>query len=86
MVQQALPVKREFIVDGLAIASLNVHREYFGKGCAITLSSNKRPAQTSCVAFGLERWLAVLDRRHNGDWDRINAVLEDTCQEMTRVA
>jgi seryl-tRNA synthetase len=70
-IQQALPVKREFVVDGLAIASVNLHRDFFGTRAGITLAASGRPAQTSCVAFGLERWLAVLDRAYASDWDAV---------------
>jgi hypothetical protein len=54
------PVKEEFVFgDSLAIASVNFHRNFFGERCAITLPDGG-PAFTSCVAFGLERWLAAL--------------------------
>ncbi|MEU4268750.1 hypothetical protein [Streptomyces sp. NPDC026092] len=61
------PVKHEFLYEDLAIASVNTHRNFFGDRCAITLESTGGPAFTSCVAFGLERWLSALTRRH-GDW------------------
>lgn len=70
-IQQSLPVKREFVVDGLAIASVNLHRDFFGKRAGITLAAGGRPAQTSCVAFGLERWLAVLDQAFGSDWEAV---------------
>lgn len=67
LLQRLAPVKHEFVVDDLAIASLNVHRNFFGERCDITLSDTGTPIFTSCVAFGLERWLSVLGQRH-GDW------------------
>lgn len=60
LMQQLFPVKEEFVFgDSLAIASVNFHRNFFGERCAITLPDGG-PAFTSCVAFGLERWLAAL--------------------------
>ena len=54
------PVKHEFQVGDLAIASVNTHRNFFGERCHIRLAGAEGYAYTSCVAFGLERWLAVL--------------------------
>ena len=66
LLQKLAPVKHEFVVDDLAIASLNVHRNFFGERCGIT--TGDLPAYTSCAAFGLERWLSVLHQRYGG-WD-----------------
>lgn len=59
-------VKHEFVVDGLAISSVNMHRNFFGERCNITLGDDPadRFAYTSCVAFGLERWISVLLDRY----------------------
>jgi hypothetical protein len=62
------PVKYEFLYEGLAIASVNTHRNFFGERCDITLAESGTPVFTSCVAFGLERWLSALTLRH-GDWE-----------------
>ncbi|MFJ3900124.1 hypothetical protein [Streptomyces sp. NPDC090025] len=67
LLQRLTPVKHEFLYEDLAIASVNTHRNFFGDRCAITLESTGGPAFTSCVAFGLERWLSALTRRH-GSW------------------
>lgn len=83
LLQRLSPVKHEFQVGDLAIASLNIHRNFFGERCDITLAGE--PVFTSCVAFGLERWLAVLRDRF-GTWqdatravaDAANAVAEAT--------
>jgi acyl carrier protein len=57
------PVKQEFIhrgtEPGLAIASVNFHRNFFAERCGIRTDDGQF-AFTSCVAFGLERWLAAL--------------------------
>ncbi|MGW7579340.1 aminoacyl--tRNA ligase-related protein [Streptomyces sp. NPDC054765] len=67
LMQQLFPVKEEFVYgDGLAIASVNFHRNFFGERCEITQDDGS-PVFTSCVAFGLERWLAALTDRFGID-------------------
>ncbi|WP_020667566.1 hypothetical protein [Amycolatopsis nigrescens] len=61
--QELQAVKHEFQSDGLAIASVNMHRNFFGERCNIR-TGDGAVAFTSCVAFGLERWLSVLVDRH----------------------
>jgi seryl-tRNA synthetase len=68
LLQKLAPVKHELLVEDLAVASLNTHRNFFGQRCAITLAGTGRPLFTGCVAFGLERWLAVLLARF-GSWE-----------------
>lgn len=75
VLQRLTPVKYEFLYEDLAIASVNTHRNFFGDRCAITLESTGGPAFTSCVAFGLERWLSALTRRHGGWAAATRAVL-----------
>ncbi|GAA3761427.1 hypothetical protein HDA32_005709 [Spinactinospora alkalitolerans] len=64
LLQRLQEVKREFTVDGLAIASVNTHRNFFGERCGITVENGSSHAFTSCVAFGLERWVSVLVDRY----------------------
>jgi hypothetical protein len=79
LLQKLAPVKHEFVVDGLAIASVNVHRNFFGERCDIRLAGAGTPVFTSCVAFGLERWLSVLRARY-GDWPAVlDAVQAAAC-------
>jgi hypothetical protein len=66
VLQKLTGVKNEFQVGELAISSVNTHHNYFGERCQITLPTGE-PAFTSCVAFGLERWLSVLLDAHDGD-------------------
>lgn len=66
LLQKLSPVKHEFIVSDLAVASLNTHRNFFGERCDIRLVDTAEPVFTSCVAFGLERWLSVL-------WDQFRS-------------
>jgi seryl-tRNA synthetase len=73
--QSLFPVKEEFLYgDGLAIASVNFHRNFFGEKCGISLAEGG-PAFSGCVAFGLERWLHALLDRYDGDMPRIIATL-----------
>lgn len=67
LMQKLSPVKHEFQSDGLAISSVNTHRNFFGERCHITLPDDGGFAFTSCVAFGLERWVSVLAEHHRGD-------------------
>jgi seryl-tRNA synthetase len=64
--QRLFPVKEEFVVGGLAIGSVNYHRNFFGERCAIRVGD--APAHTSCLAFGLERWVHTLTE-HFGSAD-----------------
>lgn len=64
LLQGMQAVKHEFQVDDLAIASVNTHRNFFGERCRITTDSDGGLAFTSCVAFGLERWVSVLANRY----------------------
>ncbi|WP_329199046.1 MULTISPECIES: hypothetical protein [unclassified Streptomyces] len=74
VLQRLTPVKHEFLYEDLAIASVNTHRNFFGDRCDIPLASGGGPAFTSCVAFGLERWLSALTRRH-GSWEAATAAV-----------
>lgn len=66
-VQSGFPVKYEFLYEDVAIASLNSHGSFFGERCQINLANSTQSIYTSCVAFGLERWLFAL-YRHYGNW------------------
>ncbi|MFF8773613.1 hypothetical protein [Kitasatospora sp. NPDC015120] len=59
--QRLFPVKEEFVVNGLAIGSVNYHRNFFGERCSIQAGDDT--AHTSCLAFGLERWVHTLTQR-----------------------
>ncbi|GGW42063.1 hypothetical protein GCM10010503_17960 [Streptomyces lucensis JCM 4490] len=62
--QRLFPVKEEFVVNGLAIGSVNYHRNFFGERCDIR--AGEETAHTSCLAFGLERWVHTLTERFGG--------------------
>ncbi|MFE5481845.1 hypothetical protein [Streptomyces sp. NPDC056527] len=81
VLQRLTPVKHEFLYEDLAIASVNTHRNFFGERCGITLASTGGPAFTSCVAFGLERWLSALTRRHGG-WEAATRAVLDANARM----
>jgi hypothetical protein len=59
--QRLFPVKEEFTASGLAIGSVNYHRNFFGERCSIQAAGTT--AHTSCLAFGLERWVHTLTQR-----------------------
>ncbi|MFD8011487.1 hypothetical protein [Streptomyces sp. NPDC058955] len=59
--QRLFPVKEEFVVNGVAIGSVNYHRNFFGERCEI--EAGDETAHTSCLAFGLERWVHTLTDR-----------------------
>jgi hypothetical protein len=75
------PVKHEFQAGDLAISSVNTHRNFFGERCRIRLAGDGGYAYTSCVAFGLERWLAVLVDRH-GTAPRALAAVLDAAEQV----
>jgi hypothetical protein len=65
VLQRLDPVKWEFRVPAfdqsrsVAIASVNLHKNFFGDRCSMTYLGES--AFSSCVAFGLERWLWAFD-------------------------
>jgi seryl-tRNA synthetase len=61
--QRINPTKTEAVYGGdLAIASVNLHQDHFGRAFAI--ERDGAPAFTGCVAFGLERWLWAVIAEH----------------------
>ncbi|MFI6206007.1 hypothetical protein ACIBAI_06355 [Streptomyces sp. NPDC051041] len=73
--QRLFPVKEEFVVDGLAVGSVNYHRNFFGERCRIALPDGT-PASTSCCAFGLERWVHTLTARFGDARSAAEALLD----------
>ncbi|MBC6447492.1 aminoacyl--tRNA ligase-related protein [Actinokineospora xionganensis] len=70
--QKLFPVKEEFVVNGLAIGSVNYHRNFFGERCSIR--AGEETAHTSCLAFGLERWIHTLTDRFGSAVAALDAV------------
>jgi len=56
------PTKTELVVEGVAIASFNDHRNFFGE--AFGINSPAGPANTACFAFGIERWVHAIVATH----------------------
>lgn len=81
LLQRIQPVKYEFQVDDLAIASINTHRNFFGERCRITTEPDGGVAFTSCVAFGLERWISVLLDQY-GSAERAYAEVQRAAREQ----
>ncbi|NLU66102.1 hypothetical protein [Streptomyces sp. HNM0574] len=79
LMQRLSPVKYEFLAGELSVASVNTHRNFFGERCNITLP-DRTHAHTGCVAFGLERWVAVLLERHAGDAAAALATVRDAAR------
>ncbi|GAU67109.1 hypothetical protein SSP35_04_01900 [Streptomyces sp. NBRC 110611] len=73
--QQVVPVKYEYVYQDLAIASVNTHYTFFGERCSLRLPGGGA-ASTSCVGFGVERWLHALADHFDGDWDRAQYAVE----------
>lgn len=76
LLQTLIPTKEEmkYETKDLAIVSVNSHQNFFGDRFNITGPDGKR-AYTGCVAMGLERWIAALLDRYDGDLTAIrNAV------------
>lgn len=73
--QQIVPVKHEYVYRGMAVASVNVHHTFFGERCSISLA-NGTPVSTSCVGFGIERWLHALAEHFDGDWGQAQGAVE----------
>lgn len=65
LMQKLSPVKHEVLYRDLAIASSNLHFEHFGE--AFGISRRGEPANSACVAFGIERWLFAVTDRHGDD-------------------
>ncbi len=60
------PTKLEAVFDGhLAIASVNLHQDHFGRTYDIRQSGDY--AYTGCVAFGIERWVYAVVSRFGPD-------------------
>ncbi|WP_093804372.1 hypothetical protein [Streptomyces sp. Wb2n-11] len=73
--QQVVPVKHEYVYRGMAIASVNTHFTFFGERCSVSLPGGSS-VSTSCVGFGIERWLHALADHFDGDWSRAQDAVE----------
>lgn len=60
LLQEKAPTKRELLYGTVAVASVNFHRNFFGDRFNIRDAAKGKPVFTSCVAFGLERWMHML--------------------------
>jgi seryl-tRNA synthetase len=66
LAQRLHPSKHEAVLgEDLAIASLNAHEDHFG--AAFDIDRDGRPCSSGCLAFGVERWLYAVTRRHGAD-------------------
>jgi seryl-tRNA synthetase len=70
LMQQVDPTKRELLFEGrLAIGSVNLHHDHFGRAYGIVRETGQdaEPVHTACVAFGIERWLAAFVRHFGAE-------------------
>lgn len=69
MMQRVTGSKLELVVDAgegpLAIASFNLHGDYFGR--TFEIAGEADVLFTGCVAFGVERWMAAIVAVHGPD-------------------
>lgn len=73
--QRLFAVKKEYVSSGVALASVNYHRNFFGERCKIALEDNS-PAFSGCMGMGLERWIHALIGRFGPDSAQIVETLE----------
>lgn len=70
LMQKLLGLKYELTApigrDRVAIASFNVHRDFFTSRLGIT-GDRDDPVWTGCVAYGVERWTLALSHRWGDD-------------------
>jgi seryl-tRNA synthetase len=65
--QRLLPVKHELVSErGVALASANFHRNFFGERCDIRLADTGESVFTACLGLGIERWISELSRHRSG--------------------
>ena len=66
LAQRLDPVKTEMVFrTGLAIGSVNFHRNYFGE--AFQIRRDGEDAFSGCVAFGIERWIFAFLNQYGPD-------------------
>jgi hypothetical protein len=81
LLQRIKALKQEIVVPlpcerTLSIASVNGHEGFFGRAFGIRLSDGT-PAESACVAFGVERWLLAFLLTHGVDacdWPAVGGV------------
>ena len=64
-----LRVRMDDAGASLAVASFNLHDDYFGRSFGIRLPDGA-PASTGCVGFGIERWVSAFLAYHGADPSR----------------
>jgi seryl-tRNA synthetase len=72
LMQRVSPGKHEATFGTLALASANLHHDYFGEAFGIMIGG--RPAHSACLAFGVERWLFAIIARYGeepGNWPSV---------------
>jgi hypothetical protein len=80
--QRLRPGKHEIRCDGLALASINEHRKFFGAACRITGAQSGGIVSTGCVGMGLERWIDTIGQRYGGKFDTMSGAVAAAAARM----
>jgi acyl carrier protein len=75
-----LRVRMDDAGGSLAVASFNLHEDYFGRSFGIRTGSGAT-ASTGCVGFGLERWVSAFVAWHGADPERWPQEVRMACRE-----
>lgn len=82
--QRLSGVKKEVVYrGGLAVSSVNYHRNFFGESYGIRLPDGEY-VQTACFGAGLERWAAMLLDHCGGNARNARALVESLHAKLTR--
>lgn len=70
LLQQVKGLKQELMLpvgdEAIAAASFNLHDSFFGEAFGIRVADGS-PADSACVAYGLERWMLAFVAAHGPD-------------------
>ncbi len=89
--QRAMALKLELRVRmddtgrSLAVASFNLHEDYFGRSFDIR-GADGAPAHTGCVAFGIERWVSAFLAYHGADLEAWPRAVREHCGRFANPA
>jgi len=78
-----LRVRMDEAGGSLAVASFNLHEDYFGRSFDITLPDGG-VASTGCVGFGIERWVSAFLAYHGADVARWPVPVRDAIAQQRR--
>jgi hypothetical protein len=86
VLQRLSRAKQELVYrGGLAVSSVNYHRNYFGESFGIRLPDHQS-VYTACFGAGLERWVSMFLDRCGGRATRAEELLRSLRTELARRA